>query len=160
MIKQFAPLSESEIQQLTDAIPLITLLIAGADGKIEEKELEWARKVANIRSYASDEHLNGFYELVQSNFDERFTHYRAALSSDVEVRNEQISAYLAELNHIFPKIEHGYAYRLYKSLRSFATQVGKSSGGFMSFFSISKHESRWIPLAMITPVSQPDDEEE
>lgn len=160
MVKQLAPLTAAEVQQLTDSIPLITLLIAGADGNIEEKELEWARKVANIRTYASDEHLRSFYELVELKFDERFMHYRGSLSSDVEVRSEQISAYLAELNHILPKIDQHYAYRLYKSLKSFANQVGKATGGFMSFFSISKHESRWIPLAMITPLTAPIVDEE
>ncbi len=160
MIKQLAPLNGAEVQQLTDVIPLITLLIAGADGKIEDKELDWARKVANIRTYASDEHLRSFYELAETNFDERFSHYHESLSSNIEVRNEQISAYLAEVNHILPKIDQHYAYRIYKSFRSFATQVGKASGGFMSFFSISKHESRWLPLAMITPVLQPEGEEE
>lgn len=160
MVKQFAPLTNTEIQQLTDAIPLITLLISGADGKIEDKEIVWAQKVANIRSFASDEHLRRFYELVEANFDQRFNHFRASLSSDVEVRSEQISAYLAEINHILPKIDPHFAYRLYKSYRSFATQVAKATGGFMSFFAISKHESRWLSLAMITPLTAPAGEEE
>jgi len=38
--------------------------------------------------------------------------------------------------------------------------VAKSSGGFFSFFSISKHEEKWLDLSMIKAIARPVDFEE
>jgi tellurite resistance protein len=51
MSEYFKPLSENEKSELSDALALITVLIAGADGNFEKEELEWAEKVTHIRSY-------------------------------------------------------------------------------------------------------------
>ncbi|MEP6795249.1 MAG: hypothetical protein ABJB16_13045, partial [Saprospiraceae bacterium] len=57
-------LSKEELTQLEDAFAYITILIAGADGKIDEKEITWAEKIAHIRTYAGDERLKTFHEEV------------------------------------------------------------------------------------------------
>ena len=45
MTEYFKVLSDSEFEQLKDAIALITVYIAGADGKISDTETQWAEKV-------------------------------------------------------------------------------------------------------------------
>lgn len=160
MIQAFAHLSETEAQEMFDAIPLITILVAGADGKIDITEVNWARKVAHIRTYATDKVLFDYYNHVDKHFDERYMHFINTLPSDVATRGEAISEMLSLLNRPFKRIESHYAYHLFKSLRSFAKQVAKSSGGFFSFFSISKHEEKWLKLSMIEPIVRPEDCEE
>ena len=51
MLEHFSNLNEDETKQLLDALPLITVLIAGADGNFEKDEMDWAEKVTHIRSY-------------------------------------------------------------------------------------------------------------
>ena len=65
---KLAKLSSAQYQELKDALPLITILIAGADGKVDPQELNWAEKLTHIRTYANPEELNGFYEDVQTTF--------------------------------------------------------------------------------------------
>ena len=52
MISGFEKLSESQFQVTKEAIVWITVLIAGADGNIEEEETKWAAKVTKIRGYS------------------------------------------------------------------------------------------------------------
>ena len=163
MIQAFEHLTEAEAQEMYDAIPLITILIAGADGKIDLNEVNWARKVAHIRTYATDKVLFDYYQEVDEHFDGRYTHFLNTLPSDAQTRGEAISLILSHLNRPFERVEPHYAYHLWKSFRSFAKQVAKSSGGFFSFFSISKHEEKWLELSMIHPIARPadfEDEEE
>ena len=49
MQNQLHKLNDIERQQLLNAPVLITLLIAGADGKIDERELDWATRVTHFR---------------------------------------------------------------------------------------------------------------
>ena len=45
MLHQLNNLPDDELQELYDAIPVITLLIAGADGDIEDAELKQSEKI-------------------------------------------------------------------------------------------------------------------
>ncbi len=159
MIEQFKKLEQSEINQLIDAIPLITILVAGADGNIEIKETDWAKKIASIRSYASDLLLRDYYKGVDAVFDTRLNELRQELPDDVQERTQEIASRLTKLNDILPKIDQMFAAYLYKSFISFAERVAKSAGGFMSFFSISAEEKKLIKLGMLDPVKMPDEEQ-
>ena len=44
MIEKFEQLSENEFAKLKAAVAEITILIAGADGKIDKDEAAWAKK--------------------------------------------------------------------------------------------------------------------
>ena len=61
MTDQFNTLKEDDLRILTDAVPLIAILIAGADGEIDDEELQWSKKVAHIRSYKMKADLKSFY---------------------------------------------------------------------------------------------------
>lgn len=71
MTPYFEMLSESEYQQLKDALALITVYIAGADGSIDKEEMEWAEKVTEIRSYKMTDDLLGFYQELNADFPEK-----------------------------------------------------------------------------------------
>ena len=158
MIEQFKKLEQSEINHLLDAIPLITILVAGADGHIEIKETDWAKKIASIRSYASDLLLRDYYKSVDEVFDTRMSEYIQVLSNDVHERTKEIADRLTKLNDILPKIDQTYAAYLYKSFVSFAEHIAKAAGGFLSFFSISAEEKKLIKLGMLNPIEMPEEE--
>lgn len=158
MTYQFQGLTVEETQALVDAVPLVTVLIAGADGNIDSEEKEWAAKMTEIRSYAHPESLHGYYQEVGKQYSEKLDHYIKTFPTDVDTRTNQISATLAELNPILQKLDINLAFSLYKSLTSFAKHVAKASGGFLRFGSISSEEAKLIDLPMITPIEIEEEE--
>ena len=151
MTEKFKVLSEAEFDKLKDAISLITVYIAGADGEIETEELKWAEKITSIRSYFADNDLKKFYAEVGIDFKERVIKYAKTLDQ-LEVRNQTVEQKLAELNPIMAKLKPRVGAALYKSYISLANHVAKASGGFLGFFSISAEEKAILDLKMINPI--------
>ena len=151
MVKEIAHLSSEDQALVVDAIPYITILIAGADGVIDEKETAWAEKITDIRSYATPDKLNDYYKVVGDRFDKRMTELLIDLPNEVEPRTNAISAELSKLNGIFKEIPHFYAQALYDSYTSFAEHMAKASGGFLGMMSVSDAEEALVGLPMIEP---------
>ena len=152
MIAKIKGIDNIEYVQLKDAIALITVLIAGADGDIDTKEKDWAKKVTDIRSYTLPDGLKEFYIEVGKNLQERVDHYVEVYKGDIDTRNQGISARLALLNDILPKIENKeLSMAIYESLLSFAKHVARASGGFMKWGGISSKEEKLMNLDMIHP---------
>lgn len=158
MTEYFKDLSDAEFDQLKDAISLITIYIAGADGKINEDETKWAEKITKIRSYSLPSSLSGFYEAVGVDFHERMENYMTTLS-DLETRNSTVAKKLTALNPILAKVSPKLGATLYNSYLSFAKHVAKASGGLLGFFSISPKEAALLDLEMITPIIWEAEEE-
>lgn len=153
MIQEFSGLNQDEQQLLVDAIPLVTILIAGADGNIDSNEIAWAERLTEIRGYAHPGNLNAYYDLVGKDFSQRLEAMINNLPKDTAARQAEVSNRLAALNAVLPKLEFNFAHRLYNSLTSFAEHVAKSSGGFLGFSSVSQEEAELINLPMIDPVA-------
>lgn len=160
MLDQFNSLTEEEFEKLKDAVPLITVLIAGADGNIQSDQLEWANKVTKIRSYNMKDEIKSFYLEVGKTFEQRLQYYIDAFPTNVADRTKLISDRLSYLNDILAKLEPEIGVKFYKSFISFAQHVAKASGGFLGFFSINKEEAKLIGLPMIHPIKSTADEEE
>ena len=162
MTEYFSNLSEQDYSKLKDAIPLITLLIGGADGDLDQNEKAWAEKVTKIRAYKMSEDLIGFYREVGVDYHERLEHFIESLPNEVDERTSKISSMLEELNPLLSTIDETVAYHLYKSYKSFAKHVAKASGGLFGFFSIGPEEKALLGLPMLDAISKPEgyDEEE
>ncbi len=160
MLEQFNTLKEEEFEKLKDAVPLITVLIAGADGNIEKDQLEWANKVTKIRSYNMKAEMKAFYLEVGKTFAQKLQYYIDAFPSNVDDRTKLISDRLSHLNDILAKLEPEVGAKFYKSFTSFAEHVAKASGGFLGFFNINREEAKLIGLPMIHPIVSTADEEE
>lgn len=156
----FQNIDESEYQKLKKAVPLITVLIAGADGKFSKDEMEWAEKITRIRSYKMDDELLDFYKDVGKTYTRDLEDILNSYPAGVKERTKRISEELEELNSIFPKLDDRVAYKTYKSFVSFAKHVAKASGGILGFFSVNKHEASLMNLPMIQPVVYHPEEEE
>lgn len=155
----FENITPSEFDSLKNALLQITVLIAGADGRIDASETDWAEKLTEIRGYAHKEDLREFYDEVHIDFQARLQQLIAELPADVETRNTQISVTLSALNPILAKLDNKIGFELYTSLVSFAKHIAQSSGGIMRFMSISKAEEEWISLPMLTPIVLEEEEE-
>lgn len=160
MIPQFEGLSESQQELMYDAIPLITIYIAGADGNIDQDEKDWAEKVTKIRSYSYHESLLEFYTNLGNVYNDKLNAYLASLPDDVEARTAAIQEKLAGLNSILAKLDANFAARYYKGLVTFAEHVAKASGGILGFGSISRAEDKLLGLDMITPLELQDEDED
>ncbi|MEM9259962.1 MAG: hypothetical protein AAGA62_09970 [Bacteroidota bacterium] len=155
MLKEFQNLTPTEQQKLFDAIPLITILVAGADDDIDEVELAEAQRMADIRSYNNLGLINAYYEAIDENLTERIQELSRELPNALEPRQAEISERLSGLNDIFPKMKEPFAYLYYKSFVSFAEHIAKSSGGFMRFMTVGPKEAEVIELPMVEPVPRP-----
>ena len=160
MNQYFKHLSEAEYQKLKEAIANITIYIAGIDGEIEAEEMEWAQKVAEIRTYKMHKDLIEYYQEVGTDFEDKMNNILASYPSDYKERNIILEAKLAELNPILASLEPKVGGRLYQSYLSFAQHVAKSSGGFLGFFSIGPEEKAVLDLPMITPIAFEETDEE
>ncbi len=145
-------LSKEDQAKLYDAIPLITVLIAGADGDIEKSETDWAKRITKIRSFSMEEELDSYYKRVGEDFEERLDYFIESLPGDVTRRNKAIAEKLSELNDILPKIEYNQRLALYRSWLTFAKHVAMSSGGIVGALSISPEEAKLINLPMIDEI--------
>jgi hypothetical protein len=152
MIENFANLNEIEFNKLKAAIAQITILIAGADGKIDKEEAEWAKKVTEIRSYKMHNDIKPYYQEVGKTYVEDMNAMLQELPTDYLEREKILISNLSELNQILPKLDEQIAARLYQSFKSFANHVAKASGGFMGFFSVDSRESELMQLSMIKSI--------
>jgi len=160
MDQDLSLLTPAEISLLKDAHAYITILIAGADGKIDDQELSWAEKIAQIRTFAGDERMKDFHEEVNQEIAGKIKHLISDLPRDPATRNELISGKLGELNPILASLDPSIGSYLYKGYVSFAQRIAKASGGILSFFTIGPEERKWVGLPMLTAIVFNPEEEE
>lgn len=147
---RFHSLTAEEIQQVLDAPALITFLIGGADGKLDIKEIERAKKAVSFRSIKGDPLLFGYYRELEKDFDARLTKATSAYTGDKDARIAAISDDLSKLGPILSKLEKIYAQSLLKSWKNLAEAIASTSGGFFGFFGISSKEKELMQLNMIS----------
>ncbi len=149
MLKKLENLDKDSYDKLKDAVVLITILVAGADGKIDFNESNWSNKLMEIRAFNSHRELVDFYKEVGKSYQERFDYYVETLPVGVEARNQEIADKLEALNDILPKLGKKHAKMMYNDLLSFANHVAKTSGGFLGFMTVSRAEEKVMGLDMI-----------
>ena len=159
MSEKFSNLSEQEFNTLKNAIPAITIFIAGADGEIHKEETDWAKKVTEIRSYKMHADLKPFYQEVGKTFQNDLDTLIDELPGDAHAREQILSKRLSAVNSVLSKLDEETATRLYQSYKSFAKHVAKASGGFLGFFSVDTREKDLIELPMIHPFNAELEEE-
>jgi hypothetical protein len=156
MIKELNKLSDKEIELMKEIPALIAILIAGADGVIDEKEMYWAEKVKIFRGSKEGSILKEYYSEVVRGFKKTMGELIEDLPVNLSERNHEITKRLKGINKILPKFNKKYSVEFYKSLLSYAEQVAKASGGILGYASISPEEKKWLSLDMIKDPSGKD----
>lgn len=149
MINEFSNLREEEIRILLDAPVYVAILIAGADGEIDKKEIKKACGVVRAPRSDKQAQLIEYYNEVSLDFENKFQQKLDSLPKSVEKRNGAITNELRKLNFILPKINNDYSIHLVASLRDMALKVAKASGGVLGLLSVSKEEAEFVELDMI-----------
>jgi hypothetical protein len=157
MITEFAPLSEEEKELMFDALPLIAVLVAGADGKMDNEEIKWAEKMADIRSFDNHGRIAAYYEIVDERILDRIAELRKELPADIDERQQLINQRLAGLNAALAKLDSPFDYLYYRDFISYAKHLAEVSGGFLSYFSVGPEEEQAIQLPTVDPIEKPEE---
>ncbi len=149
MIQEFENLNDTEKAIMYEAPALVTVLIAGADNKIDKHEVKKALSLAELKTYRSRKVLRQYYQEVFKVFEKQFLDLVMELPETAEERNPLIEEKLRRINFIFPKLDKRFAQQFYASLLDFAKNVAQASGGVLGYFTISAEENRFVGLRMI-----------
>ena len=149
MIPEFANLSDEEKELMYKAPILVAILIAGADGNIDNTERKEAVRVAEAKQSRAREALIDYYKIVGMDFEAKFNHMVNQFSDDANKRGEEISDELSRLNATLPKLDRNWSTKFYASLKELAKKIAESSGGILGYLSVSYEESKYMELKMI-----------
>lgn len=149
MIEEFKKLTEDEINVLYGAPVWVTILIAGADSKIEKREIDEAISVTKLKQRRARQALIDYYKEVQRGFESNLKGYVMFLPKDVKERTKILTENLEKLNSILPKLEKSFSVQFYQSIKDLAEKVARSSGGIMGFLTLGYEESKLVDLKMI-----------
>jgi len=150
MISELKRLSGEDMELLIKAPLLVSILIAGADGKIDRNEIKGAIGATKKKAKGKSS-LKAYYENVSEDFEDKLKVLIQSYPSSPEQRGIQISDELAGLNDVFSKIQGTLSVEIYESLKSLALNIAQSSGGLFGLKSIGPEEERYVDLKMIKP---------
>ena len=147
-------LTQEEIEELY-LIPIwVSILIAGADNKIDRSEIKEAIKTANLKLKKENSLIVDYYKEVAAKFEVNLKGYIILMPKDKELRINFLLQKLDRVNYFFSKLEKNFAYQLYLSFLDFANKVAHASGGIFGLHSVSHEESKYIDLKMINDPSK------
>lgn len=145
----FQQLTNKEQEILLQAPALVTVMVAGADGKYRDDEINQALEVTKWKKIHARPDLLQFYDQVRQRFKSDVALFMRELPRDINERYRLISERLQQLNPILYKLDKPWAEQYYASLRELAQQVADGSGGVLGYLSVGYNESKVISLPMI-----------
>ncbi|MCU0420400.1 MAG: hypothetical protein MUC38_12180 [Cyclobacteriaceae bacterium] len=149
MISEFANLTAPEAELLMKAPFLCCILIAGADDRIDQKEMRKAIALVGKKKARKGSSLISYYQHVSEDFEDKLK----IIIQDYPVESTQrmplLVQDLAQLNAIWPKLDQAFARELYHSLREIAHETAESSGGVLGLRKIAPEEAKYVHLPMI-----------
>ena len=146
-------LTEEEKEELYLVPVWVSILIAGADNKIDRTEINKAIKIAKEKQEKESTILVDYYRKVAKKFEVNLKGYITLMPKNEDQRMRFLLEKLERVNYFFTKLEKDIAYQLYLSFRDFANKVAHASGGIFGLLSVSYAESKYIDLKMITDPS-------
>lgn len=152
-------LNDQQWEMLVDAFPKVAVLIGAADGEMDDQEKAWSHKISHIRTFAGNEELFDLYKEVETVMDDRIEALLSLEGGDPEGRERMIISHLEMVNGILNSLHPKVAAHIYEDLKSFAMHVAKASGGFLRFFSVTKHEKDMAELPMLDEFVYEEEEE-
>src|ERR1700733_8377725 len=114
MIPEFNKLSDAEIELMFKAPVLACILIAGADGEIDKKEIRSALEFATRKQKKSHPSLAEYYRHAGEDFEDKLKILFQSYPNDASTRNPMIEEELGRLNAILPRLEKSFAIAFYK----------------------------------------------
>jgi hypothetical protein len=142
-------LTADEKETLFNMPIYVTLLIAGADNKIDNAEISEAIELARLNKTFSRQELTDYYNIASEDFPEKLKSVMEDLPQSNEARTKYLIGELTKLNDILPRLDRRFAIDFYESAKALAKKIAKSSGGILGYWTIGYEESQLIGLDMI-----------
>lgn len=149
MLEHITNLSQEEKNLILHAPMYVSVLIAGADGEINETEKHRILELIHTKTFSEKYELRELYQTLDSGAQLELRELIAALPEDRDERNQYLSDMLARLNTVLPKLEHRFQLHFYKSLRQFAHYIATADGGFWGVGTVKYSEAEYVKLPMI-----------
>ena len=147
MIKELARLKESEVELMLKAPILLCILIAGADGTIDRKEI---KEAINVTVKKKDKTiLDSYFKEVSQDFEDKLKILLQSYPYESTQRSPILIQELSQLNPILRKLDKFFSKAFYDMLKELAEKIAGSSGGFWGMMSVDSEEAKYIRLPMI-----------
>jgi len=153
MIPGFQSLDESETELALKAPILVCILIAGADGTIDRKEIKEAITVTQHQE-DFDAILSSYIAEMAEDFEDKMKILIQSYPYESTQRTPLIVAELAGLNNIWKKLDKTFATAFYAMLINLAKKIASSSGGLLGLRSVDAEEAKYISLPMVKDPSK------
>ncbi len=148
MIRDFDKLNDGETELVLKAPFLVCILIAGADGKIDRKEIKSAIAIAE-KKHKKAGVLEAFFKELSQDFEDKLKILIQSYPYESTQRNPLIVSELIELNRIWSKLPANFSAEYYDTLKDIAEGIASSSGGVLGISAIDPEEAKYIQLSMI-----------
>ena len=148
MIPQFDKLTDAEAELMLRAPILVCILVAGADGHIDRKEIKEAIAVARKQKESASV-LSGYFTIMAEDFEDKIKILIQSYPYESTQRTPLIVEELQGLNALWTKLDPAFATAYYKMLKNLAGRIASSSGGLLGMKRVSQEEARYAALPMI-----------
>ncbi len=149
MLYQLDNLTVMQVEQLFDGPALVALLIAGADGTVDQVEVDRATELIHIKTFSEFADIKDFYKELEPDFIRRFNHLRTSLPAGRKERNLEINKRLDSLNDVLALLPYKFSLHYYKSLRNYAVHIANTSNGMGGYFDYTEGEKSLMHLDML-----------
>ncbi len=153
MIPEFQKLNDDEIELMLKAPILVCILIAGADGNIDRKEIKQAIDVAQ-KQKKTNASLSGYFKNLSQDFEDKIKVLIQSFPYESTQRAPLVIEELARINALWKKIDSAFAADFYKMLLTLAEKIATSSGGLWGMKSVGEEEAKYMKLPMVTDPSK------
>jgi hypothetical protein len=152
-MKEFRKLESQESEFMLKAPVLVCILIAGADGTIDRKEIQEAISIASKNKEVKGV-LSEYFHEVSNDFEDKLKILIQSYSRDPVQRESVIVGELSAINTLWPKLNKDFASSFYAMLLDLAAKVASSSGGWLGIKSVGAQEAKYVKLPMINDPSK------
>lgn len=148
MIKEFRKLEPDEAEFMLRAPVLVCILIAGADGKIDRKEIREAIAIAG-RNREATGILAEYFREVFDDFEDKLKIAIQSYPYETTQRTPMLVEELSTINSIWPKLSTEFCAMFYHMLLDIAEKIAASSGGWLGIGAVGPQEAQYIKLPMV-----------
>ncbi len=153
MIPEFKKLNDQEIELMLKAPILVCILIAGADGNIDRKEIKEAIAVAQ-KQKKSKTSLSAYFKELSQDFEDKIKILIQSFPYESTQRTPLVIEELAKINTLWNKIDTTFSADFYEMLLVLAEKIATSSGGLWGLKSVGTEEAKYMKLPMLTDPSK------
>ena len=147
MIKELESLNETEVELMLKAPVVLCILIAGADGTIDRREI---KEAINVTVKKKDKTiLDNYFKEVSQDFEDKLKILLQSYPYQSAQRNPILIQELSELNPILKKLDKSFSKPFYDMLKELAEKIAGSSGGLWGMMSVDSEEAKYIRLPML-----------